>query len=92
MTTTLDFSSIPTEAQPLAACSECQKGRCCGHCWCCYDKDRHDSPQMSVIMTLQAVCGDVGCDWLSSHGNDNETDLTEVCGGSGWYHRPHAAD
>lgn len=23
-----------------AACSECQAGRCCGHCWCCYDRDR----------------------------------------------------
>jgi hypothetical protein len=40
------------------------------------------------ILALRAVCGDVGCDWLSSTGQDRETDLTEVCGGSGWYGRP----
>jgi hypothetical protein len=43
----------------------------------------------ATIAALRAVCGDVGCDWLSSHGpRDKEIDLTELCGGSGWYYRP----
>lgn len=24
----------------LTACQSCQKGNCCGSCWCCYDRDR----------------------------------------------------
>ena len=42
-----------------------------------------------TIAALLAACGDVGCDWLSSHGpRDKAIDLTEVCGGSGWWGRP----
>lgn len=89
MNTVMNFNSISTVTQSLEACSACQAGRCCGSCWCCYDRDRRaTAPIMTTIVALRVVCGDVGCTWASSNGADNEVDLTETMGGSGWYGRP----
>lgn len=53
-----------------------------------FDQLVRPAETLSTIAALLVTCGDVGCDWLSSAGSDRETNLTEVCGGSGWYHRP----
>jgi hypothetical protein len=69
------------------ACESCQRGHCCGSCWCCYDARRAVAPVTQTIMDLLHVCGDVGCNWISPNGQDRETNLTEVCGGSGYFGR-----
>lgn len=41
-----------------AACDECQAGRCCGRCWCCYD--RREIPFMGEPVTTEEWADDYG--------------------------------
>jgi hypothetical protein len=48
-------------------------------------QDPYPTDRTDIIEALLAVAGDCGSTWVSSDGNDNETDLTETMGKSGWF-------
>lgn len=81
-----------TQIYTTGACQDCMDGHCCGYCWCCsHRRDDLVTPAQAQAITIAALldaCGDVGCDWLSSGGPPGKyIDLSQVCGGSGYYGR-----
>lgn len=39
----------------ITACDDCQRGHCCGSCWCCYDKRNWLTKVITAARRLAAI-------------------------------------